>query len=163
MGGSVSQEGQKGRAGTQQGARTAAPRSPSQERPQSTSTPGGRNREPPSDEDSAAPRDASPIRQTRAHEESSNTEGAGSPKTAPPRLATMPEEEMKQYAKGPNSKLVEKQLVRTVADAQKSWGNVWKNLHASPGNQGRGKLEMNLQQYYQGALCSLSHDVPLVY
>merc|ERR1712224_145422 len=81
----------------------------------------------------------------------------------PPRLSTMPEEEMKSYAHGPNAKVVEKQLNRTVSDAQKSWGNVWRNLHASPGQNNRGKLEMSLQTYYQGAAWSLSHDVPLVY
>merc|ERR1712083_380674 len=121
-----------------------------------------RNRDAHSDGDHGVSRVQSPPK-TR-EEDSSPAEGSASPKNeAPPRLATLPEEEMKPYSKGPNAKIVEKQLIRTVNDAQHSWGNVWKTLHASPGQQHRGKLEMNLQTYYQGATWSLSEHVPLVY
>merc|ERR1711957_5798 len=49
-----------------------------------------------------------------------------------------------------------------VPGAQQSWGNIWKNLHNSPGHQHRHRLEKRLQNYFQDATWKLSHHVPLL-
>ncbi|CAE8600128.1 unnamed protein product [Polarella glacialis] len=89
--------------------------------------------------------------------------------SAPPRLKTRPHEEVASFTKksvrvtdpkgkeipvGPSQNM--------VAAAQNSWGRLWVDLHKSPGAHHRVNLSVSLQNYFQTAAWSLSHDLPLV-
>merc|ERR1711897_56305 len=49
-----------------------------------------------------------------------------------------------------------------VKDAQKSWGNVFRQLRSNTGPSSRSNMEQQTLNYYQNAAWTLSTDTPLV-
>jgi Ca2+-binding EF-hand superfamily protein len=92
------------------------------------------------------------------------------------RLRTYPHDDIKFYilhqaecptAGTPKAPPNPREEVKTAshvktADNQQSWNHVWRRLNKASSPEDRQRLEKDVQDYYQDAMMSLSHDVPLL-